>query len=232
MDRARTTSGMNYCDLGHTLADSASLEKNRLNQFTGGLKGFLAGLIALFVLLSSPAFAAHPAEDLIKKMTADLIGVLESPEAKKDTGLVNAAIEKDVLPHIDFELMTKLAVGKPWRSASDQQKKDLVSEFRTLLLNTYTRAVSEYSGQSLEFLPFQAGERADRAVVSTLFKDNGSGLQIPIDYKLREKGRWLVYDIEVESISLVLGYRSEFANQIQKGGVEGLIEVLRKKNAG
>ena len=99
------------------------------------------------------------------------------------------------------------------------------------MLGTYTRALDEYSGQSLEFLPFEAGSREDRAEVKTLFKDPGASAPIPIDYKLHNKqGPWMIYDIKVEQVSLVLGYKSEFGSQIQKGGVEGLIQALKEKN--
>jgi len=189
----------------------------------------LFGLISACLLLPAVAAAGHPAEDLVKKLTSGIIGTLEKPQAKVDQQFVQQALERDVVPHIDFTLMTKLAVGKHWKEASAEQKESLVSEFRDLLVNTYTKALNEYSGQTLEFLPFKPATREDRAVVSSIFKDSG-GVQFPVDYKLRNKNAWLIYDIEVENISLVLGYRSEFSSQISKGGLDGLIGTLRKKN--
>jgi len=188
----------------------------------------LTGLLCGLLLIPVVSVAGHPAEDLVRNLTGDLISTLEDPRSKVDAEFLDAALQRDVLPHIDFTLMTKLAVGKHWRDASKEQKQALVDEFRDLLVNTYTRALNEYSGQEMAFLPFKPGKREDRAVVNSIFKDGS--VQFPVDYKLREKGKWLIYDIEVESISLVLGYRSEFGSQIGKNGIDGLIAALQKKN--
>lgn len=190
----------------------------------------LFGVIFAIALLPTAVIAGHPAEELVKTLTSGIIETLEKPQAKVDKQFVQQALERDVVPHIDFTLMTKLAVGKHWKTASDEQKQSLVSEFKNLLVNTYTKALNEYSGQELQFLPFKPAEREDRAIVSSIFKDGG-GVEFPVDYKLRNKNAWLIYDIEVENISLVLGYRSEFSSQIDKGGLDGLIGTLRKKNA-
>lgn len=191
-------------------------------------------LVLTLVCLLPTLVIAHPAEDLVKRVTEDLLAVLDSPEAKKDKSVVRTAVDKEVLPHIDFELMTKLTVNKHWKTANAEQRQSLVSEFRDLLLNTYTKAFDEYSGQTLEFLPYQENEsRPDRAEVKTLFMDPGASADIPVDYKLRkqkESGAWVIYDIEVENISLVRGFKSDFINQIQKGGIDSLIDALRKKN--
>ena len=125
--------------------------------------------------------------------------------------------------------MTKLAVGKFWRKADAAQKTELVVEFKTLLLNTYTGALTQYSGESIEFEPFRAEERDDRAVVRSTFSQSG-GSDVPVIYKLRDKDGWGIYDIEVISISLVTSYRSAFANEISNGGIAGLIETLKERN--
>ncbi|OED40663.1 hypothetical protein AB833_11375 [Chromatiales bacterium (ex Bugula neritina AB1)] len=191
----------------------------------------IRALIAALCL--TPAIAlGHPAEDLVMQLTNDLITALDSPEAKSDSNFVRQVVYKDVLPHIDFELMTKLTVSKHWKKASSEQRDTLESEFRELLLNTYTKALDEYSGQTMEFLPYQDSKKDKRAEVRTLFKDSAATADIPVDYKLRQKadGRWLIYDIEVENISLVRGYKSEFTSQIKKGGFDGLIKALKSKN--
>lgn len=195
----------------------------------------LKNLSALTLLLLTliPGFvSAHPAKDLIVGMTEKFIAVLESPEAKSDKAVIRAAVDRDLLPHIDFNSMTKLTVGKAWKKASAEQRTALESEFRQFLLNTYSNALDQYSGQTLEFLPYAEGKRPDRAEVKTLFKDAGASSSIPIDYKLHnKKGPWMIYDITVEQVSLVLGYKSEFAQQIKNGGIDGLIEALKQKNS-
>lgn len=187
--------------------------------------------VTFFLATLPGVLVAHPAHDLVKGVTEKFIATLASPEAKSDKAFVKTAVDRDVLPHIDFESMTKLTVGKAWKDASAEQRDTLVSEFRTFLLGTYTTALDQYSGQSLEFLPYEAGKRDDRAEVRTLFKDPAASSPIPIDYKLHNKnGPWMIYDIKVEQVSLVLGYRSEFGAQIDKGGIDGLINVLKEKN--
>lgn len=195
----------------------------------------IRALIAAAVLIGVTipgSVLAHPAQDLVKQVTENFISALDSPDAKADNNFLRGAIDRDVVPHIDFESMTKLTVGKAWKSASAEQRTSLVTEFRNFLLNTYTQALDQYSGQSLEFLPYADGKREDRAEVKTLFNDPGASDRIPIDYKLHnKKGPWMIYDIKVEQVSLVLGYKSEFSSQIKKGGVDGLIKALKEKNS-
>ena len=127
--------------------------------------------VALCVALAPMAlFAGHPAEDMVKKLTDDLLTTLQNPQSKVDEKFLSEALERDVLPHIDFDLMTKLAIGKNWKKSSKEQRSALVSEFRSLLVKTYTKALSEYSGQKQEFLPFKPdAKRDDRAVVCLLY---------------------------------------------------------------
>jgi phospholipid transport system substrate-binding protein len=126
--------------------------------------------------------------------------------------------------------MTKLAVGKFWRQADAAQKTELVSEFKTLLLNTYTGTLAEYSGETITFEPFRPESRDDRAVVRSTFSQSG-GDDVPVVYKLRDQDGWSIYDIEVNNISLVTSYRSAFTNEIGKGGIAGLIGALKDRNA-
>lgn len=192
----------------------------------------LVAVTALIAGILPTTLLAHPAQELVQQVTEKFVAALESPEAKSDKSFVRKAVDRDVLPHIDFESMTKLTVGKAWKTANEDQRASLVNEFRNFLLNTYTKALDEYSGQTMQFLPYADGKREDRAEVKTLFKDPGASTNIPIDYKLHNKaGPWLIYDIKVEQVSLVLGYKSEFAGQIQKGGIDGLIQALKDKNS-
>ena len=194
---------------------------------------FLSTLLTLFLLTPSMAFA-HPAEDLIREVTNDLIAALKSPAAESDETFVRKTIEADVLPHIDFVTMTKITLGaKQWKAATASQRDELVDEFSELLLNTYTAALDQYSGQKLEIKPYTPSDNDDKiAVINTLFDD--ANVKFPVDYKLKtskaDRDTWKVYDIEVESVSLVKSYKAEFSSQIQSAGVDGLIEALRKKN--
>ena len=182
--------------------------------------------------LAPVAAVAHPAQDLVKQVTDDMISTLESPDAQGNPAFVRESLDRNVLPHIDFRVMTIKSVGKKnWISASEEQRTTLVKEFREFLLNAYTKTLDEYSGQRMEFLPFNEGQTDKLAVVKTLLKDPAASTVIPIDYKLRKKDSWLIYDIAVHNSSLVLNYKSEFGSEIKKGGIGGLIEALRKKNS-
>ena len=155
----------------------------------------------------------------------------EGDRIKSDPEFLNSQVEELVVPVIDFETMTKLAVGKFWRQADEAQQQELVSQFRQLLLNTYTGALTEYSGEAIEFQPFRPESREDRAVVRSVFNQAAGG-SVPIQYKLRDKDGWLIYDIEVNNVSLVTSYRTAFANEIDQGGIDGLLSTLKERNAG
>jgi len=190
-------------------------------------------VLAVAIGFSSPAARAedHPAQTLVMTSITSMLDVLNNKKAEieADPAYLQGQIDEWIVPNLDFNTMTKLAVGKFWKKADADQKTELVVEFRTLLLNTYTGALSLYSGGGIDFEPFRAEEREDRAIVrSTFVRPTGS--DVPVIYKLREKDGWSIYDIEVNSISLVTSYRSAFANEIDKGGIAGLIETIKKRN--
>jgi len=196
------------------------------------IRKVIAGV--LFSTLSLVAIAAedHPAQSMVVESTTQLIDVLktEGDRIKSDKAFLDEQIDQYVVPHVDFNTMTKLAVGKSWKQADEQQRVALVAEFKALLLNTYTNALTEYSGESIDFEEFKPERRDDRAVVRSTFKQ-ANGNTIPVLYKLRDKEGWLIYDIEVDQISLVTSYRSAFSSEIEKGGIEGLIKTMKDKNA-
>jgi len=199
------------------------------------IRQIVAGfLFSTLVGLSTSAFAAddHPAQAIVVDSTSQLIDVLktQSDRIKSDKAFLDEQIDKFVVPHVDFNTMPKLAVGKSWKKADAQQRVDLVTEFKALLLNTYTNALTEYSGESIDFEDFKPERRDDRAVVRSTFNQSSGG-SVPVLYKLRDKDGWLIYDIEVDQISLVTSYRTAFSSEIEKGGIEGLIKTMKDKNA-
>ena len=191
-------------------------------------------LVAIvFALASSVSFAAdHPAQAIVVKSITTMLDVLKNDgtRVKAEPEYIEAQVEEHIVPNLDFNTMTKLAVGKFWRKADATQKTELVVEFKKLLLNTYTGALAQYSGETIEFEPFRAEKRDDRAVVRSKFSQS-AGSDVPVIYKLRDKDGWSIYDIEVNSISLVTSYRSAFANEISSGGIAGLIETLKERNS-
>ncbi|VVC84959.1 ABC transporter substrate-binding protein [Sideroxydans sp. CL21] len=171
---------------------------------------------------------------LIKNTVHEVLDVvrgdkeLRSGNQKKLLELVDAK----VLPHFNFEHMTKLAVGKSWRTATPEQKKALMSEFRVLLVRTYTKAFTSYRDQVVEIKPFKMDPAATDVTVKTAIVKPGSSQQpVLVDYDMEKMpDGWKVYDLTVEGVSLVTSYRGTFADQIQQVGIDGLIKTLTDKN--
>lgn len=198
----------------------------------------VAALLALAVGLAGDARAAEgpdpeQAQALVEDVTGRMLEVLreEARDGEVDVERMRSKVREEILPHLDFVTMTKLAVGSQWRNASTEQKRTLVTEFRELLLRTYTHALDQYDNQELVFLPLRPSPYDDRVTVrSKVIRTDGP--EIPVHYSLRYRdGEWKVYDIVVDGISLVTTYRSNFASRIQSEGIDGLIASLEQKNA-
>lgn len=195
------------------------------------IRELIAGLM---MFAATTVFAADVAPDVLVKSTAE--EVLTIVRADKDiqsgnTKKVVELAEAKVLPHFDFKRMTRLAVGKNWNMASDAQKESLVNEFRTLLVRTYSVALSQYKNQTIDYKPLTLGSSDTEATVKTAVIQPG-GQPIPIDYRMSKTGDgWKVFDISVEGVSLVTNYRGEFISQVERGGIDGLIKALGERNA-
>ena len=191
-------------------------------------------LTALVLSVSSMVSVAaeHPAQTLVVDAISAMLDVLKNDgdKIKSDPDYRQSKVDELLVPHLDFDTMTKLAVGKFWRRADAAQQAELVIQFKMLLLNTYTDALTEYGNETITFEPFRPEERDDRAVVRSTFSQSG-GSDVPVLYKLRDKGGWSIYDISVNNISLVTNYRTAFTNEIGKGGIAGLIDTLKERNA-
>ena len=195
------------------------------------MKWLLGIMVAL--CLNVGALAQEVAPDvLVKNVTNEVLDIvrkdkdIQGANTRKAIELVDAK----VLPHFNFTRMTQLAVARDWKQASPEQQKTLTTEFKTLLVRTYSKALTEYKNQTIDFRPFkmQAGETDVK--VRTLVNQPGAKA-IDLDYYLeKQSGGWKVYDIEVGGVSLVTNYRSEFANQVRQGGIDGLIATLQTKN--
>lgn len=197
------------------------------------LKGGIIALLLMFV--ASAATAANPqdAQQLVKQNTEQVLQILrdEAADGSVDMVRIRAALDELILPHLDFVTMTKLAVGRDWLEADRDQKRALVGEFRRLLVSTYTRSLREYNDQQLEYLPLEDASDATRVKVRSRVIGS-DGAKIPVEYSLRHnEGRWQMYDIAVDGISLVTTYRSSFSDIVAREGIEGLIAHLEDKNA-
>jgi phospholipid transport system substrate-binding protein len=194
---------------------------------------FLLSLLTSGFLIA-PAFAQQLSpEQLVQKITDDVLAAVKTDKqlAAGDKQKAVQLAQEKVLPYVDFEYATRLAVGRAWRQASPEQKKELVEQFRNMLVRTYSNSISAYEGQTLKVLPSRGNDKsADEATVRTQFVRAG-GQPLPIDFSMHKAGGdWKVYDITVEGVSLVLTYRSEFDAIVKQQGIDGLIKALAQKN--
>ncbi|OGA56636.1 MAG: hypothetical protein A3G81_10225 [Betaproteobacteria bacterium RIFCSPLOWO2_12_FULL_65_14] len=191
-------------------------------------------LFLLFlVFFAAPALAQELGpEELVKKVTDEVLAAVKSDKqlAAGDKQKALKLAEEKILPLIDFEEATRLAVGRAWREASPEQKKKLVGEFRSMLVRTYSNAIDAYQGQTMKVLPSRHKPGDSEATVRNQYIRPG-GKPVPIDYQMRKTDQgWKIYDITVEGISLVLTYRSEFDAVVKQQGIDGLIKRLTEKN--
>lgn len=189
-------------------------------------------LLSLFLVSNIYAADLLPADKLIKNTSEQVLKALEDQKEllKKNPDHVYKLVDKIILPHIDFAKMAKLALGKNWRKTNAAQKKSFTAAFRQLLVRTYSKSLSEYTGQKLIYLPFRAKAGATKVTVKTEI-DQNSGFPIPINYSLFIKGdAWKVYDIKIDGLSLVTNYRGSFAKEIRAKGISALIKKLEDKN--
>jgi phospholipid transport system substrate-binding protein len=194
------------------------------------MKRFFLPLLVAFVPLLASAQEAPDA--LVKRVTDEVLAIIKSDKDLQagNTRKVVELAEAKVLPHFDFERMTRLAVGRNWAQASDAQKQALVKEFRTMLVRTYSSSLTAYRNQTIEVKPTKMAAQDKDVTVRTAVLQPG-GPSIPIDYAMENNGQgWKVYDVVIDGASLVTTYRGSFNDQIQKGGVDGLVKTLADRN--
>jgi phospholipid transport system substrate-binding protein len=171
-------------------------------------------------------------EQLVQKITNEVLESIKGDKqlAAGDKQKAVKLAEEKVLPYIDFEEATRLAVGRAWAKATPEQKKRIVTEFRNMLVRTYSNAIGGYEGQTLKVLPSRGKQDPQDTTVRTQFVRAGAP-PLPIDFQMHKAGdTWKVYDIAVEGVSLVLTYRSEFDAVVKQDGIDGLIKRLAQKN--
>ena len=193
----------------------------------------LLAALALSLGVQFAAFANTITPDaLIKGVTDDVIAIVRQDKAIQsgDTRKAVELVETKVLPYFDFAHMTRLAVGKDWRQASPEQKAALTQEFKTLLVRTYSNALTQYRNQVIDFKPLKAKPEDTDVIVRTEVRQAGAK-PVQIDYALdKQADGWKVYDVMVAGVSLVTNYRDSFGQEVRTGGIDGLIKSLKDKN--
>lgn len=192
--------------------------------------------LVLSLLLASMPLAVHaeilPPDELIKATVHDVLEVINKDKRANEANNKKLLdfIDAKVLPHFDFERMTRLAVGKSWRTATPEQKSALVVEFRTLLVRTYSKAFTLYNNVSVETKPVTVPANADEVTVKTVILRPGAP-PVPVNYEMEKTDAgWKAFDVTVEGISLVATHRGSFAEKVQQSGIDGLIKSLTELN--
>ncbi len=194
---------------------------------------FLAGASLFASLLAINVAKAEVTPDELVKQTAD--DVLTVIKSDKDIQAGNkqklyALAEEKILPNFDFDRVSRMVLGKNWRAATPDQQASFQKEFRSLLLRTYSVALGKYKDQTIEFKPMKSEPNAKNVTVKTQILQSG-GQPIPVDYSLvKGVNGWKVYDITIESVSLVTNYRSQFSSEIRQNGIDSLNKKLSDKN--
>jgi phospholipid transport system substrate-binding protein len=162
----------------------------------------------------------------------------EGDDLRNNPARVRELAERNLVPHVDFEQVSRLVLGKTWRTATPGQRSRFIHEFQQFLVRFYTTALIEYTrGEDIprdvmRFLPLRANPGDKRVTVSSRIKQPGGSQPIPVDYYMSLAGdQWKVYDVSVDGVSLVSNYRNSFANEVRKHGLDGLIAHLAKRNA-
>ena len=198
------------------------------------MKNSLYSLLLTCVLAVPPAHAAEVmAPDVLAKTVTE--EVLASLRASKeinagDLGKAAELIEIKILPHFNFPTMTRLVMGRHWAQATPEQRQALTSEFRTLLVRTYTASLTLYRDQTIDYRPLKLTPRDTDVIVKSVVRQ-ARGEPISVDYAMEKtESGWKVYDVKLAGISLVENYRSAFSAEIERSDIDGLIKALAAKN--
>ncbi len=191
------------------------------------------GLSAASWLTPAAAYAADEAPDaLVKRLSADILATIKADPALRDgdIGKINAVVNEKVMPYVNFRRMTSAAVGPSWRKASESQRERLQQEFKALLIRTYSGALSQVRDQTITVKPLRAAEGDTDVLVRT--EVHGKGDPVQLDFRLeKDAGGWKIYNLNVLGVWLVETYRSQFAEEINKGGLDGLIQALASRSS-
>ena len=197
------------------------------------MKGWIVGAVMVLAALDGvPSWAVQAPQEMVQQTAEQMLTKLRDERKVIDEhpGRIYELVNEIVLPHFDFERMASWVLGRYWRTASPEQRKEFVDQFRTLLVRTYAKSLSSYTDDKINYLPFRGSPQQTEVKVRTEV-DQPGGFPIPIDYDLYRKGdEWKVFDVTIDGVSLVTNYRTTFANQIRQDGLDKLISSLADRN--
>lgn len=195
----------------------------------------LAAFAGAVTVLAAPAYASQTPDALVRQISTDVIDVAKTDKAIQagDMARITALVDSKVMPSVNFEVATRSAVGPQWRSATPEQRTRLQTEFKTLLLRLYAGALTQLKDQTVSITRTLPTPGSTQVIVQSEVK--GSGEPIKLDYRLDKPANdpnaaWKIIDVNVGGIWLVQNYRSQFATELGKGGIDGLINTLTERN--
>lgn len=190
------------------------------------------GLAAVLLATGPVRAQAVAPDDFVKKLSAEVMDTAKNDKSIQngDIGKIRALVDEKVMPHVNFERMTAMSVGPQWRGASADQKRRMLAEFKTLMINTYSGALTQVKDQSVVVRPLRPGQ-AEQTELVVRSEVRGKGDPIQLDYRLEKAGDgWKIYDVNVGGFWLVEAYKGQFAKDLSAGGMDALINRLADKN--
>jgi phospholipid transport system substrate-binding protein len=191
----------------------------------------------LWILALLPAQACaredlQPPQKVIQQMSEEARAVVraEGDRLVRERERLHYWVEQIIFPRVDFEVMSRYVLGKSWRRAEPEQREEFVREFRILLLSTYAAAYEQFGDWQVRFMPFEADSTRKTVVVRTRIELAG-GPAGKVDFRMRQAGEhWKIFDVAIEGVSLVANFRTTFAHEVRKGGIDGLLRKMQTHN--
>lgn len=196
------------------------------------MKSFLSLLFGLFLVATAVLAQDRGPDAMVRQVTEDVLTVVRQDKdiQSGNTRKAMELVESKVLPYFNFQRMTSLAVGRDWRTATPEQKRRLSDEFKTLLVRTYSNALTSYKNQTVNYKPSKLQASDTDVLVKTEIVQPGNK-PVQLDYALEKQGdNWKVYDVIVAGVSLVTNYRDTFKQEVSNTGLDGLITMLSNRN--
>jgi phospholipid transport system substrate-binding protein len=194
---------------------------------------WMACLLGVAAALSVPAHASEEAADVfIKRVSSDILDAVKADKSIRagDVNKIIVLVDQRVMPHVNFLRMTASAVGPGWRQATPEQQKRLQEEFKILLVRTYAGALSQVNDQTIVVKPVRAAADDKEILVRTEVRGKGDPIQLDYRVEKTADGAWRVYNMNVMGIWLVENYKTQFAQEINAKGVDGLVASLTDRN--
>lgn len=196
------------------------------------IRSLLSWLFFALAFVAASAHAQEAPDALIKRVSEEILEIAKTDKQVQagNQQRIMEVVQTKVIPHVNFQRMTSMAAGRFWREATPDQQSALTSEFRTLLIYTYSGAIAQIRNQKLEFKPMRAApDDTEVEVRSSVIQSRGEPIQL--NYRLEKTPNgWKIFDVNILGAWLVETYKGSFASEISKGGIDGLIRTLSERN--